>query len=45
MFVEEIVGADGVGRVEIRHVSSNGRGMHEQSQPTCVSKKKHLTGP
>jgi hypothetical protein len=29
--------------VEIRHVSSNG--MHEQSQPTCVSKKKHLTGP
>ena len=31
MFVEEIVGADGVGRVEIRHVSSNG--MYEQSQP------------
>jgi hypothetical protein len=30
MFVEEIVGADGVGRVEIRHVSSNG--MYEQLQ-------------
>jgi len=30
MFVEEIVGADGIGRVEIRHVSSNG--MYEQLQ-------------